>query len=289
MTPPPTRMDLSAVAARESVTTDTIRARVRRGEYPAPSRFTATGKPTWRARDLDAFDEGTHPAFTNPTDAGYRARHATARLLDEVRAWTWEHGTSLVPYAEEGRTGTLGKRVMKVRALYRDGGLTRAETADFEALPGWSWDGRSGLWYSRLSDLLTRWPDALTADDRAWLWFQRSRLDVMPPERVAALRDVPGLLDHRGNRRVDQFVKAMNVWLSAEPGRTCADLRVRSTAVVDGREVPVGKRAVYYRRRYAGKERDATLTPAEVAQIEALPGWDWQQSERHVLAAARIA
>lgn len=290
---PPRRrwLTLSEAAAAIGVTDDELVSMIATATCPAPGRFTQTG-PRWDATAVTKFVEGTHPAFTTSTGTAGRERWL-ARLFDEVCWWVWQHGTARVPTAADGRrvgvqASRLGPRVTKLRATYRRGGLPRRTVAMFESLPGWTWDGREAAWQDRLDDVLTRWPGRLTAEDCAWLSTQRSLLPGMSAARVDALRRAPGLLEHRGNRAVDAFVEAVRAWLSEHPGMTAADLSYGSTVCVRGRLVAVGRRAVYYRRRYLGKESRAALTPSEVARIETLPGWAWEQSSQHVRAARSV-
>ena len=281
-------LSLSDVALREGVTERTIRTRVESARYPAPSRVAKDG-PHWAAKDVDLFAAGEHPAF-HPI--GEPRRQWLAKLLDEARWWVWAHGSASIPTSAAGRcvgaqSSRLGPRVTKVRAAYREGRIPSGARAAFEALPGWSWDENTAAWQRRFDDVLSRWPSRLSAQDKAWLASQRARLDRMSSDRAAALRGVPGLVDYKGNRRVHEFVEAVTVWLDEHPEATAGDVTYASTAEVGGATVPVGRRAGYYRRRYLGKESSQALSVDEIALIESLPGWSWEQSKRHVAAALR--
>lgn len=289
-TPRATRrwLDLSDVATRDGAPEGTITDRIAAAQFPAPARLTASG-PRWAATDLDQHAAGTHPAFA---DVGTSREQWLARLLDEVRWWSWQHGHASVPTSADGRrvgpqASRLGPRVTKVRALHRDGKVPASTRAAFEALPGWSWNEKDAAWRRRLDDVLTRWPSRLSTTDKTWLATQRGRLAQMPPDRAAALAAVPGLLTYQGNRRVHEFTAAVTAWLDEHPDATAGDLTYSSTVTIHGRSVPVGRRAGYYRRRYLGKESANPLSAVDVAAIEALPGWSWEQSERHVAAAIR--
>lgn len=282
-------LSLSDLATAEGVTERTIRARLDSARFPAPSRFSARRGALWDAKHIEAFGVGEHPAFW---EDGNSREQWLARLLDEVRWWVWKHGTARIPTSARGRgvgpqTSRLGPRVTKVRALHRQGEVPSRVAAAFEALPEWSWNEKTAAWQRRLDDVLTRWPTRLSGRDKAWLASQRARLSTMPADRAAALRKVPGMVEFEGNRRVHEFVEAVTVWLGENPGATVADLPYSATVEVHGDIVPVGRRAGYYRRRYLGKESSRSLRSDEVALIEALPGWSWEQSRRHVTAAAR--
>ena len=269
----------------------TIRARVNKATFPAPARFVRAGA-RWSAADLDLHAAGEHPAFL-PLDGAPREQarqRRLARLLDEVRWWVWRHGDARVPVDTDGRmvgehTSRLGPRITKVRAAYRAGALPPAVAAQFERLPGWTWDHVNDTWRARLDDVLTRWPTRLTSEDRAWLALQRAKFDRLGEKYQSALRGVPGLLGYQGNHRVAEFIEAVHAWLSAHPGQDTSTLQYGATVKVRGQVVPVGRRAGYYRRRYLGKEARQPLTDAEVAAIEGLPGWSWEQSSQHVSAA----
>lgn len=289
----PRWLSAADVAAREGISVAALRSRIGRATFPAPAKFTK-GEAMWDARDLDAHAAGEHPAFWDLAGLSREdsSRVLWARLLDEVRWWVWKNGDANVPISAVGRgvgvqAARLGPRVSALRSLRRQGGLPASVAAEFTRLPGWSWNVADERWRARLDDVLTRWPTRLTSEDRRWLGLQRGKVDTLPRERVAAMEAVPGLMGYQGNRRVAEFVEAVTAWLSEHPGATTQEMGHGATVKVRGQEVRVGKKAGYYRRRYLGKEARQPLTSEEIAALEALPGWSWEQSARHVHAASK--
>lgn len=287
-------LTLAQVADAEGVTERTIRSRVNRAAFPAPARFTRKNEPTWSVDDIEAAKTVTDPVVLTRDERNEVERaKSIRRLLDEVRWWVWEHGDARVPIRATGRVVNgrpfrLGGRVTEVRSAYRSGLLTAEEAAAFEALPGWTWDHIADSWKNRLDDVLTRWPTRLTSKDRQWLAVQRARYETYTDTRKAMLDSVPGLMTYKGNRRVQEFMEAVEAWLREHPGQTTYSIGFRDEVMIRGQRVPVGRRVTYYRRRYAGLEGRRPLSAGEIAAIEALPGWTWERSDRHVQAAQKV-
>lgn len=287
-------LTLAEVADQEGVEPRTIRARVGRGAFPAPARFHRKDEPQWSAKDIaaaGAADPRDEQRLPRAERIEANRAQAVERLLDEVRWWVWEHGDATVPSralgrVRDGRPYRIGAQVTATRSAYRHGRLSAREAAAFEALPGWTWDHVHDTWRAHLDDVLTRWPLLLTSEDRRWLALQRGKFERLPKERQALLEAVPGLLEYKGNRRVDQFIEAVTRWLSENPGKTTYSIGYRDEVKVRGQVVQVGRKVTYYRRRYAGLEGRRPLAAAEIARIEALPGWTWSMSQRHVEASA---
>lgn len=289
-------LTLVEVAESEGVSERTIRNRVERAAFPAPARFHRKHEPKWSANDIAAAkDKGPDPRDEVRLSRAERNEitraSAVKRLLDEVRWWVWVNGSADIPSRATGRViggkaYRIGAKVTSTRSAYRRGALSASEIAAFEALPGWTWDHVNDSWRARFDDVLTRWPTRLTSHDRAWLAAQRARFDTAPEERKVLLRSVPGLLDYRGNRRVDEFIEAVSRWLDEHPGQSTYSIGYSDEVKVRGETVQVGRRVTYYRRRYAGLEGRQPLSEDEIARIEALDGWTWQMSPRHTASAA---
>lgn len=290
-------LSLVEVAENEGVTPRTIKNRVGKAAFPAPARFYRKHEPRWSANDIAAAksaekDSRDEVRLTRDERNEITRANAVKRLLDEVRWWVWVHGTADVPSRATGRVVAgsayrIGAKVTSTRSAYRRGALSASEIAAFEALPGWTWDHVTDSWRARFDDVLTRWPTRLSSEDRAWLAAQRARFDTAPEERKALLRSVPGLLEYKGNHRVEEFIEAVSRWLDEHPGQSTYSIGYRDEVKVRGETVQVGRRVTYYRRRYAGLEGRRPLSETEVARIEALPGWTWEMSPRHTASAAK--
>lgn len=271
----------------------TLRNQVASGKFPAPHRFRGRNavNPVWRRQVAD------DPSPVLPPSRGKqritREMHLT-ELLDEVRWWVWQHGTAVIPQHATGRTRAsgrpfpLGVRVSALRNAHKQGRLTKTEAAEFEALPGWSWDHWDSEWRARFTEVAARYQTgSLTARDKSWLGNQRRRWDRLRPEWRALFDAYPGLLEGGRRSRVDDFIRAAEQWLAEHPGRSLYAMPYAATVVVEGEKVPVGRRATYYRRRYAGLEGRRSLSADDISKIEALPGWTWDMSPEHVAAQKR--
>lgn len=290
-------LTLVEVAESEGVSERTIRSRIEKRAFPAPARFHRKHEPRWSANDIAAAkdispDPHDEVRLTRDERNEITRAEAVQRLLDEVRWWVWTNGSADIPSRATGRVVggrpyRIGAKVTSTRSAYRRGALSATEIAAFESLPGWTWDHVADSWRARFDDVITRWPTRLTSEDRAWLATQRARIDSAPEERKRLLKSVPGLLEYKGNRRVDEFIEAVARWLDEHPGQSTYSIGYRDEVKVRGETVQVGRRVTYYRRRYAGLEGKQEMSEAEIARIEALPGWTWQMSPRHTASAAK--
>lgn len=266
----------------------TLRKQVAEGRFPAPHRFRGRGgsAPVWPR----AVAENPDAALPKRGQRMTREQHL-AQLLEEVRWWVWEHGSAAIPQHAVGRTDKtgrpfpLGVRVSALRAAHKHGRLSKAEAAEFEALPEWSWDHWDSIWRARFTEVATRFQTGdLTTRDRAWLGNQRRRWGKLRPEWQALFKAYPGLLEGAKQSRVEEFINACEQWLKEHPNHTLYAMPYAATVMVDGEKIPVGRRATYYRRRYQGLEGSRRLSAAEIEKIEALPGWTWEMSPIHVQA-----
>lgn len=286
---------LAQLCQATGLTPEAVRDHVAARRLPPPSTFLVSG-PRWAA--------GTSlgHATDDPASTGHRDRNIR-ELLDEVRFWHWEHGSTDIRQADRGRhlpvqtskpsdprpTFPLGMRVTAVRMAHRRGELPPHVINAFEAIPGWTWDPRVSEWNERWADVVSRWPSKLTADDHAWIRVQRRRWDELDEQRRQQLLDHPGLIEAINPSRVDYFVAAVEKWMRDTESLSAARIPYRATVLLDGAPYPVGKRVTYYRRRYRGLEGRGKhpLDAEERALIESLPGWTWSMSETHVEAARK--
>ena len=109
-------------------------------------------------------------------------------------------------------------------------------------------------------------------------WLRQQRLahreNRLLSDREQLLRQLPGALDGDLRSQVSQFVTDTQAW-TQQTGKTTAELTARTTVTIDGRRSNIGKKAVYYRRRYFGLETGYGLDDDEISAIEELPGWSW--------------
>lgn len=116
----------------------------------------------------------------------------------------------------------------------------------------------------------------LTRQQSDWLRQQRLayREGRLLPQREELLRQIPDLLDGDYRRQVARFVHDAQAWVD-HTGKDLSQLQARDTVTIDGRVCNIGKKAVYYRRRYTGLETGYRLQDDEIHEIEQLPGWSW--------------
>lgn len=290
-------LTLADVAERIGRTEKTVRKQVEQRKFPAPRRFQGSGgsEPLWPLAVVED-PKGNLPPEPSEEKRLTREMHLRV-LLEEVRWWVWQHGSAAIPQAARGREDKMGRefplgsRVSALRAARKHGRLSREEAAAFEALPEWSWDHWDSIWRVRFIGVAMRYQTGeLTERDRAWLGHQRRRWGKLRPEWQAMFKAFPGLVEGAKQSRVEEFVAACEQWLAEHPDHTTYAMPYAATVMVDGEKVPVGRRAMYYRRRYRGVEGKGKhrLSAEDVAKIEALPGWTWEMSEQHA-KAGRVA
>lgn len=281
-------LTLGEVAQKTRTSQKELRHQLDTGKFPAPDR--PTEGPLWSSQTAT-------PTMRRTPRDGYVMSSArqVLHLYDEVLYWALQHGHANIPQDAVGRRTRangepfrLGGRVSSLRYAYGLGRVTPEQVAMFESIPGWTWRHWDSVWHERCSDVLSRFPDELTAHDRVWIRSQRLRWDLLPEDRQARLEAVPDIFESR-HSRVNEFVDAVEAWLAEHPTRTAFSLSYSDSVVVDGVTIPVGRRASYYRRRYLGLEGPSRkqLSDEDVAAIEALPGWVWENSQTSVAPVRR--
>lgn len=222
-------------------------------------------------------------------EAGITERTPTgteAVFLAELDRWVDEHGDALVPQAAQtvvaGEAYRLGKQVQDARVAHGHGTLSPALEHELPRRAGWAWRALGAASWNRHAAVLEQHVagggtiSELPGATYKWLMRQRPRIDTMPAAQADRLRAVPGALIAR-DTAVPDFIAAARTWLAEDPSRTMAMLRKRDTVTIDGVQVPVGKRAVYYRRRLKGLEGTYPLPQHEADAIaSALHGWTWE-------------
>lgn len=219
-------------------------------------------------------------------------------FLDQLDWWIARHGDARVPQAATSCAGgvdyPLGQRVKNVRIRYRAGALSASQIADLAGREGWSWDGYSArstkVWSEHLAQLQAYVTERGTLDGLEGIdaplsrWLRQQRNEQLTTRQRRELARIPGALEERKTRHGD-FIRALQSWISAEPERDAGDLRYADTHRVGRHSIPLGRRAAYWRERYAAGQ----LSDAEVAALAAVPGWDWTPPTRRVAAPADAA
>lgn len=216
-------------------------------------------------------------------------------MLAQLDTWVAEHGTADVPQGArttlaDGESYWLGKRVSEARIAYRRGTLNPTMAKELDQRHGWVWHAYTARWQQNLQRLTAHLEDGGTLTDapprlRHWLQEQRDRDDLQESQRNQ-LAAIPGALDP-GDLAVRRFVAAAYTWLAQDPDRDMAQLTFRTTVHHDGEDIPLGKRATYYRRRHAALEGTHPLPDRHVAMIGRLPGWRWREEASTDRSVAR--
>lgn len=244
-----------------------------------------------------------HGAEISGTGAG-RDRTMTVRpkawseFLEQLDWWIARHGDAQVPQVATSCAGgvdyPLGQRVKNVRIRYRAGALSAPQIAELTARKGWSWDGYSArstkVWAVHIAQLQAHVDEHGTLDGLEGIdaplsrWLRQQRNEQLTIEQRRELARIAGALEERKSRHGD-FIRALRDWIAAEPERDAGDLRYADTHRVGRRSVPLGRRAAYWRERYAAGQ----LSDVEIAALAAVPGWDWTPPTRRRAASAAMA
>ncbi|MFA6016212.1 MAG: Helicase associated domain protein [Gallionellaceae bacterium] len=217
-----------------------------------------------RKTQLEALPSWSWNCFTDKWEEGFR-------YLKEFVA---REGNANVPSPHKTEDGyRVGSWVSKQRATKNDLSLERK--AQFEALPGWSWDLLSDRWekgFSYLKEFANSEGHAnvpavcITADGYllgSWLSNQRSKSEKISPDRKARLEALPGwswspLADfwEEGFAHLKKFVDREGHARVHKDFKTADGYRLGQWVVA----------------RRQGKD---VLSSGNKAQLEALPGWSW--------------
>jgi len=225
-------------------------------------------------------------------------RKAWSEFLEQLDWWISRHGDASVPQTATSRAGgvdyPLGQRVKNVRIRYRADALSASQMAELTARAGWSWDGYSArstkVWSGHLAQLQAYVDEHGTLDGLEGIdaplsrWLRQQRNEQLTTEQRRELARIPGALEERKTRHSD-FIRALRDWIATEPDRDAGHLRYADTHPVGRRNIPLGRRAAYWRERYA----TGALSDAETAALAAVPGWDWTPPTRRAAAPTDVA
>lgn len=232
-----------------------------------------------------------------------RAEHGRGRLsqtraaeLEALPGWTWDpilddwhaaiaklrafaarEGHARVP-ARSVEAGTpLGAWVSHQRARWRRGRLSADQIAEFEAVPGWSWEPYRDDWSAATAALLefvareghSRVPRAHVEEGvRLGGWINERRAEWragrLSSERVAELEAIPGW-----------------IWDPADDDWAIAVTALRGFAAREGHgrvprgHVEAGVKLGTWVTDRRSENRAGRMRAERVAELEAVPGWTW--------------
>jgi superfamily II DNA or RNA helicase len=228
-------------------------------------------------------------------------------LLSALPGWLWDprsaawdegvnhllkfverEGHARVPHGHLEHEYRLGSWVIKQRQFYRAGKLDARREALLVALPGWVWSVQEAAWEEGFAHLLTflrreghaRVPWGHVEDGfKLFKWVRGQRQSharrAVDPKRAARLSALPGWTWDPREVAWDEGFAHLRSFVERE-----GHARVPSSHVEDA--FPLGtwvgnQRAAFLgRRERLGRKR---LDPERQKQLEALPGWAWNQIE----------
>ncbi len=204
-----------------------------------------------------------------------------AEGLRYLRSYVAEHGHAGVDTVTVHEGFALGGWVVRRRANYRRGVLAPARAAVLEALPGWTWSRTEDTWPRGLAVLgsyVTAHGTARVPLDVThrryplgrWVAARRTQYHrgTLAPERIAALQQLPGWV---WDVREDRWAQGLRL-LIAYARRTGAPNPDAFCIEEDEDNFTLGA-WVNSRRKEHGA---GTLSPARVAALEAIEGWEWR-------------
>jgi len=201
--------------------------------------------------------------------------------VSHLRSYVAEHGHAAVDTVTVQEGFTLGAWVARRRADYRHGTLNPARMAVLEALPGWTWSRTEDTWPRGLVALRSyvaahgtaRVPlDVVYRRYPLGRWVAARRTQykrgTLAPERIAALQQLRGWV---WDVLEDRWAQGLRL-LAAYARRTGAPNPDSFYIKEDEDNFTLGAWVNSRRKEHAA----GTLSPARVAALEAIEGWEWR-------------
>ncbi len=204
-----------------------------------------------------------------------------AEGLTHLRSYVAEHGHAGVDTVTVHEGFALGAWVARRRANYRHGTLNPARTAVLEALPGWTWTWTVDTWPRGLVALRSYVAAHGTArvpldvvyrryPIGRWVAARRTQYQrgTLTPEKVAILEQLPGWV---WDVLEDRWAQGLRL-LIAYARRTGAP-NPDAFYIEESEDNFTLGAWVNSRRK---EHRAGVLSPARVAALEAIQGWEWR-------------
>ena len=200
--------------------------------------------------------------------------------LAAVRTYAAEHGHARVPakyvWPDGHRTGMW---VKARRDDYAAGELSAARIAELESLPGWAWNTYVEDWANGVAALRAyaaehghaRVPRGFESPDghRTGMWVKARRNDYaaekLSAARIAELEAIPGWAWNPLDEKWATGLAAVRAY-ATENGHARVPQRYVS---------PDGHRTGNWVGTRRGDYVAGRLTPDQIAELEAIPGWVW--------------
>jgi hypothetical protein len=207
-----------------------------------------------------------------------------ATSVAAVRDYATENGHARVPQRYCSPTGHgTGHWVSKRRGDYAAGGLTPDQIAELEALPGWVWNPHDEQWSAGLAAVHAyaaenghaRVPARYVSPDghRTGNWVGTRRRDYaaggLTPDRIAELEAIPGWSWNMFDEKWYSGLAAVRAHATENGHANVPQRYVSSDGHKTGRWV----------RSRRGDYAAGRLTPDQIAELEAIPGWVWRVND----------
>ena len=184
-----------------------------------------------------------------------------------------------------GETFNLGNFVLRCRQKFVQGKLSDERISELEALPGWAWN-RDDFSYQQHFEALLQYAEReghtrpknkhkepFNGEELnlgSWVSEQRKNFTEgkLSDERISELEALPGWAWNRDDFSYQQHFEAL-LQYAERKGHT----RVRESTVepFQNEDLKLGDWVGRKKKEY----KNGSLTQKEVAEFEALPGWEW--------------
>ncbi len=272
-----------------------------RGTADVPSRGMAGGVllGRWVAARREEFWSGTLAAAraatlqglpgwvwgSDPHDESGQGRTGWARGWGALRRYVEVHGVATPPAAAISRGFRVGLWVDQQRAQYWAGSLSPARITLLQNLTGWTWTRPAQRWerglraaqdYIAANGTINTPKIGIVNGFPLGQWIARTHEDYragnLTPTQIAVLQALPGWAWSPRELSWLRGLAALNVYVGIH-----GNANPPQDTVSEG--FPLGRWVADRRTAY----RKGTLTPAQITELQALPGWAWNPREHYWL------
>ena len=172
----------------------------------------------------------------------------------------------------------VGQWQNNIRQAKKKGALSTEHSAELEAIPGWEWGADAYTWEEQRNHWITQYEklhrtpsqtSKETDEKRAGIWQNRQRISkrrgALSTERSAELEAIPGW---EWGADVYTWEEQRNHWIIQYE-------RLHRTPSITSKETEE-KRAGIWQNRQRTSKKKGTLSTERSAELEAIPGWEWE-------------
>jgi superfamily II DNA or RNA helicase len=172
----------------------------------------------------------------------------------------------------------VGQWQNNIRQAKKKGALSTERSAELEAIPGWEWGADAYTWEEQRNHWITQYEklhrtpsqtSKETDEKRAGIWQNRQRTSkrrgALSTERSAELEAIPGW---EWGADAYTWEEQRNHWIIQYE-------RLHRTPSITSKETEE-KRAGIWQNRQRTSKKKGTLSTERSAELEAIPGWEWE-------------